>query len=404
MHESQRFSELRIFIIDDDELILSVMEASLKGLGADQVTVEKNARSALDQICKSSHAFDIVFCDLNMPDMDGLSLLHQLAINGYPNTVVLISGEDQRILKAAATLTETLGLRLGGSISKPITRHSLYETLRKVRDFVEIKAVSKTLPSINDTQLRSAIVGGELEVHYQPKVSALTKAIVGAEALVRWRSEEHGLLTPNSFIPLAEESDLVSEIFDSVAQQSITAAGEWCKQGQAIRLSINLSVRSLDRLDLPEFLSELTRAAGLRNDQVVLEVTESQLMSEMFQPVEVLCRMAMMGFHLSIDDFGTGYSSMSKLIKFPFNELKIDRLFVDGATSDEIANSILQVSASLGKKLNMTVVAEGVETTEDWDTAVAAGSDIIQGYLISKPLAKTDFEKWIIEWNERWEQ
>lgn len=398
MSPNESYASLRVLIVDDDELILKTMTASLGSLGLQSVTAESDGERFLDSLKRTDHDFDVILCDLNMPNVDGLTLLRHLASCNYPGFVILMSGEDRRILNAAATLAGALALKLIGAVTKPVTRHSLHNILTKAQRYVLEEDSPKHAIHVSEEQLRLAIANNELETFYQPKVSAEDRTLKGAEALVRWRSPELGLVAPNAFIPVAEKTGLVSDIFDIVVSKLIHSAGDLHRSGYNLSMSVNLSVSTLDRLDLPEFLADLTTQAGLSPDHVILELTESQLMADIFYPLEILCRAAMMGFRLSVDDFGTGFSSMSKLTTFPFHELKIDREFVNGAASDEIARTILETSTLLGQKLDMSVVAEGVETQEDWDVAATAGVNLMQGYFVAKPMPLDEFRDWVADW------
>jgi len=158
-------------------------------------------------------------------------------------------------------------------------------------------------------------------------------------------------------------------------------------------------VDNLNRLDLPEYIVERAHHAGINPHHVVLEVTESRLMEDVVKPLEILTRLRLKGLELSIDDFGTGHSSMEQLKRISFTELKIDRAFVNGATHDKTARSILESSVTLAKALGMTTVAEGVEDQEDWDIVASLGVDLIQGYFVCRPLPGPDLQDWLSEWN-----
>jgi EAL domain-containing protein (putative c-di-GMP-specific phosphodiesterase class I) len=174
--------------------------------------------------------------------------------------------------------------------------------------------------------------------------------------------------------------------------------GEWTRQGHALQVSVNISADNLNHFDLPDVLADIARKAGVDPSQVELEITESRLMNNLSTSLEIITRMRLIGFGLSIDDFGTGYSSMEKLKQMPFSELKVDRAFVFGATSDPVARAIFESSVKLGHALNMQVVAEGAETQADWDLTATLCCDQLQGYVVAKPMPAGEFINWKTGW------
>jgi len=252
-------------------------------------------------------------------------------------------------------------------------------------------------------ELRKAIERGELSVFYQPQADPRTSRIEGVEALVRWRHPQRGLLSPDTFIAIAEQYGLMDELTVAVFRKALGYIGEWKRQGHALKvaMSVNITMSNLDQLNLPEVLEVVAREAGVEMSQVTLELTESGLINDLARSLEIITRLRLKGFGLSIDDFGTGYSSMEKLKQLPFTELKIDRAFVFGAARDDAARAILESSVRLGRALNMKIVAEGVETQEDWDLVVNVGCDEVQGFFAAKPMPADEFIRWKINWESQ---
>ena len=393
-----KLEDVRLCLVDDDEFILTVLRSVLTELGIGEILTASSGRQALSLISDGPGTVDIAFCDLNLPDLDGLALLRALQEKSYAGFVVLMTGEDQRILDIAATLCESLGLKLGGTLQKPISHAVLSTLLEELTSGNETERYVAERPEITEEQLRHAIAANQISAHFQPKVDVNTKAVVGCEALARLNSTELGLVSPAAFIPLAEETGLIMDVFEAVSISAINAVSKWATMGLSLNLALNVSVASLSDLSLPDRLRDRLRQSNLAPGQVIVEITESLLLKEDTQSMEVLCRLSLMGFEVSIDDFGTGYSSMSKLTRFPFSELKIDQRFVRHASRDHISATILKTSALLGRELDMTVVAEGVERLEDWDAVRRAGVGIVQGYLVAKPMPEEEFGAWAQDW------
>ena len=397
------FETLRVCIVDDDEFILTVVSSILSKLGVREIQTATSGGAALNLVGDGSTSFDIMFCDLNLPDLDGLALLRALRKKSFAGFVVLMTGEDQRILNIAATLCDSLGLRLGGALQKPVSHAVLSTLLKELTSGNETETNVKSRTELTEEQLRKAISANQISAHFQPKVDTNTKAVVGCEALARMQSPELGMVSPAAFIPLAEETGLITDVFEAVSTSAIKATSAWAEAGLRLNLALNVSVASLNDLTLPDRLRDRVRDSNLVPEQIIVEITESLFMNEDPQSLEVLCRLSLMGFKVSIDDFGTGYSSMSKLTRFPFSELKIDQRFVRHSSHDHISATILKTSAMLGRELDMTVVAEGVERLEDWDAVRRAGVDIVQGFLVAKPMPEKEFGEWVRNWQREME-
>jgi EAL domain-containing protein (putative c-di-GMP-specific phosphodiesterase class I)/CheY-like chemotaxis protein len=238
-------------------------------------------------------------------------------------------------------------------------------------------------------QLRGAIERDELVLYYQPKINLLTQAVTGAEALVRWRHPEFGLVPPNDFIGPAEQSGLIKPL----TAWALKTALRQCPPG--IRMAVNLSRRNLHDPRLAEMVADALRNSNVPPSQLVLEITESAIMADPGRALELLSQLNRMGIRLSIDDFGTGYSSMASLKKLPIHEVKIDGVFVrDMATNEEgavIVRSMVDLAYTLGKE----VVAEGVEDQKTMEQLTAMGCHGAQGFYMSKPLPHEEFLRWI---------
>ncbi len=237
-----------------------------------------------------------------------------------------------------------------------------------------------------ETQLKQAIGNNELLLHYQPKVEAHSHKIVGLEALVRWQHPTEGMIPPGKFIALAEESSLIDDIGGWVLKSACQQMAKWHTAGtKNIVISINLSPHQLKRQDIVALVKETLKETQIESKFLELELTESALMDDIEKSIAIIEQLKQMGIKLSIDDFGTGYSSMMYLKSLPVDTLKIDHNFVNNGTNAS-DGAIVKAIISLAQALQLSTVAEGVETTQQLHFLEKMGCDQIQGFYFSKPL------------------
>lgn len=250
----------------------------------------------------------------------------------------------------------------------------------------EMNALSlRRLSLVND--LRDAQHNGQLLLHFQPQIDSDSCRIIGVEALIRWQHPTLGPISPVEFIPVAETSGMIVNIGLWVINSAAVQLAQWRKQGyDKLRMAINLSAVQFRQHDLPEQISSVMQRFHIPHECIELEITESMLMRDVEGAIVMMKRLKSMGFRLAIDDFGTGYSSLNYLRKFPLDALKVDRSFVDEVTTDAEDTAITLAILSMAKNLRLTVIAEGVETREQFHFLVENGCDEVQGYLFSPPL------------------
>jgi diguanylate cyclase (GGDEF)-like protein/PAS domain S-box-containing protein len=242
--------------------------------------------------------------------------------------------------------------------------------------------------------LRRAIAAEELTLHYQPKIDCPTGAASGVEALVRWEHPQQGLITPDRFIPVAEQTGLIRPLTRWVLNAAIQQARAWHDEGLRLSVAVNLSAHDLQDRELPALVSGLLRHWDLGAEWLNLELTESALMVEPMRAWEVLTQLHGFGVRIAIADFGTGYSSLGYLKHLPAHELKIDRSFVRNMAEEERDHAIVRSTIDLGHYLGLEAVAEGVEDYETLELLGSLGCDFAQGYYLSPPLSATDVAQW----------
>jgi diguanylate cyclase (GGDEF)-like protein len=249
--------------------------------------------------------------------------------------------------------------------------------------------------------LRDAIPKGQLVVHYQPKCSARTGEVVGAEALVRWMHPRLGLLSPDAFIGLAENTGLIRELTLVVLDEALRQLRLWLDLGLDLGVAVNLSARHLANGDLPVQVEEALRRHAVPGRLLTLEVTEGTIMQDPGRAVLVLARLRELGVKVAVDDYGTGYSSLAYLKRLAVDELKIDKSFIVGVRDNENDAIIVRSTIELGHSLGLSLVAEGVEDAKTWQLLDAWDCDVLQGYYISRPLPATALLQWLRDGSDR---
>lgn len=395
-------SAIRILLVDDDQFTLKLLGRMLSNLGFIPATACDSGHAALEWIDNPGNHPDLILLDLNMPEMDGIEFVRHLVGRHYAGSIILVSGEDERVLQAAEKLVLAHRIALLGSLRKPVTPEGLAALLGKWSPPSQGHSPQTAGDAYGADELRAAIANGELVNYYQPKVAIASGRVMGAEALVRWQHSVDGMVLPEQFIGVAEEHGLIDDLTRAVLGGAFAQARLWREAGLVLQLCVNVSIDNLASLAFADFISGLASTAGVPPQQVVLEVAESRIMvRDLRAPLETLTRLRLKRFRLSIDDFGTGHSSLAQLRDIPFDELKIDRSFVHRVSTDGVVRAKYDASLSIARQLGMEVVAEGVEDRDDWDYLRGTGCDLAQGYYIGKPMPAADLSGWIQAWQAR---
>jgi EAL domain-containing protein (putative c-di-GMP-specific phosphodiesterase class I)/ActR/RegA family two-component response regulator len=337
----------------------------------------------------------VIVLDLQMPGLDGIEVLRMLGEQCSPADVIIASGMDSRVLTTAAQLGRSLELSVPATLAKPIALDQLELVLAR------LKRKERVLTA---DALALAIESGQLMVHYQPKVTLKGPGrwvIEGAEALVRWQHDEHGLIYPNEFIPIAEANGLITGVTDAVFRAAMEQARVWTANGLTMELAVNLSAQFLTDLEFPDRLLTLVRENNLDPQLLSLELTEIAAMRDPDVTMDILARLRVKGINLCIDDFGTGYSSLTQLYRMPFSELNIDTSFTAELADSEEARAMVEGLIFLAHKLKMKACAEGVENEKTLDILERMGCDRAQGFFIGEAVAAKKLEALVEKWNSR---
>jgi EAL domain-containing protein (putative c-di-GMP-specific phosphodiesterase class I)/FixJ family two-component response regulator len=391
-----------VLLLDDDPFMLKLLTVMLAQLGYTRVVVYDSGEQALQRVTQTQDLIDLIFLDINMPGMDGVEFIRRLVECRYGGSVILVSGENSRILESVGKLIEAHHLIALGRLQKPVKPEELASLIGKLEPNKGYRELTRAgRHSYNVDELRASIAQGELVNYYQPKVSLATFEVVGVESLVRWQHPIDGIVFPDQFLGLAEQHGLLTDVTEVVLVEAMKQAKAWSQAGHPLPVAVNVSMDDLIALDFPDMVTSLAASVGVEPRLLTLEVTEGQVMRRRSTILDVLSRLSLKRFGLAIDDFGTGHSSLAQLRDLPFNELKVDRGFVHGASRDATCRAICSASLKMAHQLQMKVVAEGIEDQDDWDFLAHLGCDIGQGYFIARPMPAAAVLDWLSAWSKK---
>lgn len=391
-------AQLKVLVVEDQEFQRLITEQTLKGLGVTSLVQAGNGQEALDLLSASSPV-DVIICDLDMPEMDGIRFIRQVADRKQAKAVIVASALDPALIRTVKDMASENGLQVLGALPKPVSKNQLLKLL----EFFESddQPPPPTEHHFSREELEHAINDHQFVLYYQPKVMVRNGQFVALEALCRWPHPKSGLISPAWFIPLMESTGLINPLTHQLIDQALEQLRHFQDAGRDIAIGVNLSPISLTDTDLPDLIFGKVKALDINPELLTLEITESTLIDNAAEALETVARLKMKGFTLSIDDFGTGYSSMQQLNRIPFSELKIDRSFVQSADSDLTRRAIIEANIGLAHTLKMDTVAEGVETPEEWQLLSDLDCDMAQGFLIGKPMPAEKLGSWEKDWLSR---
>ncbi|PHV02077.1 diguanylate cyclase [Iodobacter sp. BJB302] len=392
--------ELNVFIVEDS-LIQRMHAATLcSELGLNVVGEASDGNEAL-LLLQNSPLPDVMLIDLEMPGMDGIELIQELAHRNIAVSVIVSSAKEDALISSVETMLQAYGLPVLGAIKKPLTIEQLSKALDHFKPINKDSPQSRPEVVMAASEITKALVEHQFIAYFQPKISIKTGVIKGVETLIRWQHPEKGLVMPSQFISIAEEQGLINELTMEILDLALQQCRHWHERGLKITVAINLSMLSLSNSTFAEHIAQKVASYTIDPSFIVLEITETAVMGDVGNALGTLARLRLKGFGLSIDDYGTGFSSMQQLSRIPFTELKLDRSFVDGAHAKPHLRAILASAIEIAKKLDLRSVAEGVECVEDLAVLQELGCDIVQGYLTAKPMPGDEIVPWLKSNNQR---
>jgi len=382
---------LIVLVVEDDDFQRRTVARMLRSLGVREVQEVGDGRQALASMQGAAPA-DLVVCDLDMPEMDGMEFIRHLGQANSAASVIIASAQERSLLNSVDKMARAYGVRLLGVIEKPVTLEGLKNLIaRHEPPKPQPARASAGTPSFSLEQIVYGVQEKQFEPFFQAKVAVATRKVLGAEALARWRHPEHGLVAPYAFIAQLEQSGKLDALTLLMLEMAAGACSAWRERGLELTVSVNLSLVSLADTMLADRITAIVRSAGLDPRYMILEITETAAMTEVAPALENLARLRMRGFGLSVDDYGTGFSSLRQLTRVPFTELKIDQSFVTNCAANAASRAIVGSSVEMARRLELKSVAEGVETQADMDVLQALGCDAAQGYFIAEPAEESSF-------------
>jgi len=384
----------RVLIVEDSDVQRRHIEGLCRELGIAAIESVANGEMALALLRDRDSLIDALIVDLEMPRVDGVEVMQEMARLGLHLPVVVASARESSLLAAVEVMSRSLGLHLLSTLQKPLSTERLREALERASSSASPTA-EPSGPRYSAAQIERALDARQFLPFYQPKLALRPTIIRGVEALIRWQHPEQGLVPPAHFIDVMEQSGLVHRLTLDLLDQVLLQCRRWHEGGLKITVSLNVSPQSLCDEGLTNEIVRRVSLSGVEPKYIVLEITETAIMADLGTALGNLVRLRLKGFGLAIDDYGTGFSSMQQLARAPFTELKIDRTFVHQASRKPQLRILLESAIQMARRLELTVVAEGVETLEDWQLLRALRCEQAQGFLIAKAMPGDALVGWL---------
>lgn len=387
---------LKILIVEDHAIQRMVLNQLLRALGAIVVDEAVDGHQALS--CLESHSYDLVICDLDMPNLDGIQLMRYLRrINNLPQ-LIFCSVQAADILQSVQRMGGYHELPVLDCLAKPLSRAQLSPLLLRV---LQLKTGGVGCAAgryhFSRKELQQALRAGQIQPWYQPKIDPQTSRVTSVEALARWQHPDLGLLGPALFLPRIDETDLSEQLLCSMLEHGLRDCHEWDMQFPQLKLgvAVNINMREFDQPGMPDKLQKIMQGGHVPPSRITIELTETQPLDNLSCSLENAIRLRVMGFNLALDDFGAGYSGFHHLREIPANSVKIDRTLVHHAAGDPTAEKLLGFAVRMLQSQNVAVVVEGVSRQQDFDLVKQLRVDLVQGFLLAEPMPSASLAQFI---------
>ena len=390
-------SLLHVVLVEDHGFQRRLGLRLLADLGLTRLNEAADGHQGLELLRSLPTPPDVVLVDLDMPGMDGVEFIGHVAQERLAKSIAVVSAMDPALLHTVQVMAKASGLRVLGAVEKPLSPGKLTHVL-SLFDSAPQPPPGPDRIEVTLEDVVAALDRDEIHAHFQPQAEFGNGKIVGVEALARWKLADGRWVPPSTFVPLLETGGRVDALTTRMLVEACRWQSKWRADGMPLRVSVNVSAHNLSGPEVADRYERILREHGSLPEDVILEITESSVMSDTARGLGMLARLRLKGFGLSVDDFGTGYSSLAQLSQIPFTELKIDQGFVGGAPDQPRKRAVIEASLDLARKLDLHVVAEGVETMDEWQLLAQLGCDIAQGYLIAPPCTGEQLPAAIARW------
>jgi len=361
------------------------LSLTLAQAGITEIDSAENRKEDLDPL--RINKYDLVFLDLSMPVMDGIAMMEAASEYRIATPIALLSGGDATVLNLAKKIGSQHHIHIVDAIEKPINLRAVERVLLKATLAPQAKDNSQYTP-LRKTKVISKVLNDDAPfiVYYQPQFNVDTGQPYGAEALIRWKDEERGIVPPIGFLRSIEEAGLIGHVTEFVIQHMLIDLQGLVKIDPNFKLSVNIALSDLADSKFVDELHESVISHGLSPQNLTLEIVETMALTSNQTIASNLARARIKRFGIAIDEFGTGASTMQQLQELPCNILKIDQMFLRGNQDDMRFLTMLESCVSLGKALNLSVVAEGIETSEELTVIKSFEVDCGQGFYYARPM------------------
>lgn len=391
---------MKILLVEDHPFQQLVLRNQLERAWGHNslVDVASTGKEALDKIQVSLP--DVLVCDLNMPEMDGITFLSHLAKLPFDGVIIISSAASPEVIHSVSQMCKSYQLTVVGSLDKPAQQTQIHALLNKAQQYLSRpKPVRTSQPcqQVREADILLAFEHQWLQPYYQPIVDMVSGNWCGNEALIRMAHPEFGLLAPGQFLPLIEKMGKEDELALLIIRHLITNLpafdGRW--------VAVNITPHTLISKGFVDSVIELTKDFPTLSQTLSFEITESDAIEHTGPSLEAAARLGMYGFKLSIDDFGTGYSSLKQLDQLPFESLKLDMGFVQALPGSKSAGAIIEASLLLASRLSLATIAEGIEHHDQWQALHQMGCHYAQGYFIGRPMPYDQLPRWHHRWKDK---
>lgn len=376
--------KLRIVAIDDENEYLQLIGEFASLTSIDCLTFANYDISILNQLSDN----DLIFLDIHMPNKDGIDILMELDKSNFKGGIIVLSGADQGVVNSVLKLGSSLNLKILGHLPKPFLLRDFRNSITSFQQSQD-KSVNDSRKiedlDIHADDFENSFANKTLYPVYQPQFDPLTGKVGGIECLSRMNHPKHGIVPPPVFIEYFDKSGNISKYTLMLIKQALSECCETLRNNSQLTISFNVSASSLTQ-DFTKEVIDLVSTTNIDSSQITLEITETFAIKLSQDALYAVSKIRASGMNLSVDDFGTGYSTITQLNELPFNEIKIDKSFIDDITTNNKAKKIVRATITLAKSLGLKVVAEGIETDEQLQIIKDTGYALVQGYIYSKPL------------------